>query len=88
MARSFFMPRRRKGTAPFTTSSPEYAEQERCEKDDDEDEEQDLCNFSRAGGNATEAEERCNERDDEEDDSVSKHEALHRVDYRFNARAG
>ena len=38
-----------------------------------EDEEQNLGDFHRAGGNAAEAEYRCDQRDDEEDDCVIQH---------------
>jgi hypothetical protein len=59
-------------------SSPEYAEQQRCQEDHDKDEEQDLRDFGCATRDTAEAEKRRDDRDDEKDDSVSKHEALHR----------
>jgi hypothetical protein len=69
-------------------SSPEYAQQQRCQKDHDEDEEQDLRNLGCATRDSAEAKKRRDDRDDEKDDSVSKHEALQRVDYRIGLRAG
>src|ERR1700676_537742 len=59
-------------------SSPEYAEQQRCQEDHDKDEEQDLRDFGCSTRDTAEAEKRRDDRDDEKDDSVSKHEALHR----------
>jgi hypothetical protein len=69
-------------------SSPEHAEQQRCQEDHDKDEEQDLRNFGCTTRNTAEAKECRDDRDDEKDDSVSKHEALQRVDYRIGLRAG
>jgi hypothetical protein len=59
-------------------SSPEYAEQQRCQEDHDKDEEQDLRDFGCTTRDTAEAEKRRDDRDDEKDDSVSKHEALQR----------
>ena len=69
-------------------SSPEHAQQQRCQKDHDEDEEQDLRNFGCTARDTAEAKKCRNDRDDEKDDSVSKHEALQGVDYRIGLRAG
>jgi hypothetical protein len=69
-------------------SSPEHAEQQRCQEDHDKDEEQDLRNFGCTTRNTAKAKECRDDRDDEKDDSVSKHEALQRVDYRIGLRAG
>jgi hypothetical protein len=66
--------------------SPEYAEQQGRQKDHDKDEEQDLRNFGSSTRDTAEAEKRRNDRDDEKDDSVSKHEALQRVDYLIGLR--
>ena len=41
--------------------------------EDQEHKEQNLRNARRAGGNSTEAEDRCNDRNDEKDDCVVKH---------------
>jgi hypothetical protein len=71
------------GVAAFSNtgvSSPEHAEQQRSQEDHDEDEEQDLRDFGCAARDTAEAEKRRDDRDDEKDDSVSKHEALQRVD--------
>src|SRR5258708_29552581 len=59
-------------------SSPEYAEQQRCQEDHDKDEEQDRRDFGCTTRDTAEAKKRRDDRDDEKDDSVSKHEALHR----------
>jgi hypothetical protein len=69
-------------------SSPEYAEQQRCQEDHDEDEEQDLRNFGCATRDTAEAKKCRDDRDDEKDDSVSKHEALQGVDCLIGLRAG
>src|SRR5471032_2661780 len=80
---SFLCNRRsRVGSARSThepaTSSPEHTQQQRCQKDHDKDEEQDLRNFGCATRDTAEAKKCRDDRDDEKDDSVSKHEALQR----------
>src|ERR1700710_501436 len=72
----------------FMASSPEHAEQQGCQEDHDENEEQDLCNLGCATRDAAKAEKGGDDCDDEEYDSVSKHEALQRVDYRNGLCAG
>jgi hypothetical protein len=57
-------------------TSPEYADQERRQEDDEENEEQNLRDLGGAGRNAGETEDSRNERDDEENDCVSKHRVL------------
>jgi hypothetical protein len=79
------LPRSERG---FAASSPEYAEQQRGKEDHDKDEEQDLRNFGCATRDPAKTKKCRDDRDDEKDDSVSKHEALQRVDYRIGLRAG
>jgi hypothetical protein len=75
------------GPIKSAVSSPEDAQQQRRQKDHDEDEEQDLRDFGCATRDTAETKKRRNDRDDEKYDSVSKHEALQRVDYRIGLRA-
>src|SRR6185312_162523 len=57
----------------YSCSAPHERQHERYQRDDQETHEQYLRDPRRAGGNATEAEERGDQRNDEKDNGVVKH---------------